>query len=422
METLIRRLLLLIMLLLPLVAVAEGQIKRIEINGLKYSDVRTVERELPFQMGDTWQTEYAEVASRRLRNLGLFSSATILPPDSDGVVRISVDDRWPIWLLPEATRSDSGASSAGLALTHHNLWGLHHKFRLAGRWDTGKNFTTNNGNSYQGSYAWRRVADSRFGLDISFDRGRSIYDAYQNGSFSSSYVQEKQSWSGGVSYGFGPVPGEGWDARLGFSTDMTAYDLRSGPLLSDVRGLRRQAIQLSANYRMINDRVTWITGHAFDYSLDFADKGIGSSINSYRQRVSLRRHIGVGRDNTVSYRINAGLATGEVLRDGLFDIGNRSGMRGYYPGELQGDAYIYGTLEGRYPLELNNNIQLVGFVDAGHVNRDGKRALGKSIVAGVGGGVRWTLRWLVNGTIRVDGAYGVATQRWRLHLGTGHSF
>lgn len=373
-------------------------------------------------MGDEWKIEFGDIASRRIRNLGLFSKAVVLPPDQNGVVHIRVDDRWPLWLLPEATRSDNGASSAGLALTHHNLWGLHHKLRLAARWDTGKNFTANNGNSYQGSYAWRRIADSNFGINLSFNRGRRIFDAFQNGILSSTYFQQNQSWSGGISYGFGPVPGEGWDVRLGFSINETAYELRNGPLLSDVLGLRRQAVQVSANYRLLDDHITWITGNEFDYSLDIAHKGVGSAINSYKQTISLRRHIDIGKQNTLSYRINAGLATGEVLRDGLFDVSNSSGMRGYYSGELQGNAYIYGTLEGRHPLEINSNFQLVAFVDAGHVNRNGRRALGKSIVAGVGGGVRWTLRWLVNGTLRADVAYGVATHRWRLHLGTGQAF
>jgi len=422
MESMIQRLLLLAMLLFPMLAVAENQIKHIEINGLKYSDARTVERELPFEAGDVWKDEYGEVASRRLRNLGLFSEAIVLPPDDNGIVHIRVNDRWPLWLLPEATRKDNGASSAGLTMTHHNLWGLNHKLRMAVRRDTGKNFSSNSGTSYQGSYAWRRIGDSNFGFDASFDKGSSIFDAYQNGAFTSSYFQEKQSWSSGISYGFGQVPGEGWDARLGFSADETAYTLRGGPLLPDVRGLRRQALQASASYRLVNDYITWFTGHEFDYSLNIAHKAVGSTINSYRQTVSLRRYLDIGNQNTLNYRINAGLATGEILRDGLFDVGSSGGMRGYYSGDLQGNAYIYGTLEVRHPWEINSNVQLVAFVDAGHVNRDGSSALGKAVAVGIGGGVRWTLRWLVNGTLRVDGAYGVATHRWRIHLGTGQSF
>jgi len=425
METIIYRVMLLALLLAPFSVMAENRIKHIEINGLEYSDARVVTRELPFEVGDAWKDEYGEVASRRLRNLGLFSEAIVRPPDDNGTVHIRVNDRWPLWLLPEATRKDNGASSAGLTMTHHNLWGLNHKLRLAVRADAGKNFSSiasNNGISYQVSYAWRRIGDSNFGFDASIDRSSNVFDAYQNGILTSSYIQEKQRWSSGISYGFGPVPGEGWDVRLGFLADETAYSLKSGPPLSDVRGLRRQALQASTSYRLVNDYITWFTGNEFDYSLSVAHKAVGSTINSYRQTTSLRRHIDMGQQNTLSYRINAGLLTGDILSDGLFDVGNSKGMRGYYSGDLQGNAYIYGTLEGRYPWKINSNVQLVAFVDAGHVNRDGKGALGKAIAIGVGGGVRWTLRWLVNGTLRADVAYGSATQKWRLHLGTGQSF
>jgi outer membrane protein assembly factor BamA len=426
MESMIQRLLLLVaVLLFPTVAAAENQIKHIEIKGLEYSDARTVERELPFEAGDVWKDEYGEVASRRLRNLGLFSEAIVSPPDDNGIVHIRVNDRWPVWLLPEATRKDNGVSSAGLTMTHHNLWGLNHKFRLAVRADTGKNFSSiasNNGTSYQGSYAWRRIGDSNFGFDASFDRGSNDFDAYQNGILTSSYFQETQSWSSGISYGFGPVPGEGWGVRLGFSADETAYALKSGPPLSDVIGLRRHALQASTSYRLVSDHITWFTGNEFNYNLSIAHKAVGSTINSYRQTTSLRRHIDMGQQNTLSYRINAGLVTGDILRDGLFDVGNSKGMRGYYSGDLQGNAYIYGTLEGRYPWAINSNVQMVAFIDVGHVSLEGRSAYGKPIVAGVGGGVRWTLRWLVNGTLRADVAYGSATQKWRLHLGTGQYF
>ncbi|HKI59772.1 MAG TPA: hypothetical protein VKA23_01950, partial [Mariprofundaceae bacterium] len=332
-------------------------------------------RELPFSEGDEWRSGFAEVGERRLRNLGLFSEAYITPPDARGVVHIRLNDRWPLWLLPEASRSDNGATSAGITLTEHNLWGLHHHLRLATRRDTGKNFSGSNGTSYQGSYLWRRINDSNFGLDASMNEGTSIFDAYQNGLLTSSYLQDNQSWSAGIRYGFGPVPGEGWDVRLGFSANKSAYSLRSGPALADVVGLRRQAVQFSASFRMVDDHITWLTGTMIDYTANVAHKALASDINSYSQTISWRRHLDLGSQNTLGYRINAGLRTGNILRDGLFDVGSRNQMRGYYPGELQGNAYIYGTLEGRHPLEINSNFQLVAFVDAGHVSRNGQGAL-----------------------------------------------
>lgn len=404
------------------IANAENEINRIEISGLKYSNARVVIRELPFHEGEIWQPDFAAEGERRLRNLGLFSEAYIQPPDELGVVRIRVHDRWPLWVLPEATRSDRGSSSAGATLTYYNMWGLNHQLRLKTKWDTGTNFTANNGNSYDTSYIWRRVNDSKISLDIAYAGGRSLYDAYQNGQLASTYILDQQSWSGGMSYALGSIPGEGWDVRLGVSTNVSHYTLNAGALLPDIKDARRQQIQFSAGYQMADNRITWLTGTFFNYSLGISHKSLGSGINSYTQAVSYRRHIDIGNQRTFSYRLNAGLVTGNNLRDSLFDIGGSTGIRGYYAGELQGDAYLFGTVEGRYPLNEGSNFQLVAFSDFGHIRNNGKAALGKNIVAGFGAGMRWTLRWLINGTFRADYAYGTATHRWRAHVGVGQAF
>jgi outer membrane protein assembly factor BamA len=420
----LRRCFIILLVLLSGTAYADAdiQIKDIKISGLEYSRARVVLRELPFSEGDVWRTEFAGIGARRLKNLGLFSEAVIAPPNKHGVVHITVNDRWPHWVLPEASRSDNGASSAGLTLTEHNLWGLHHNLRVAAKRDTGKDFSGNNGNSYQGSYQWRRVKDSNYGLDMSINSGESNFDAYDNGVISSSYFLKQTGWSAGVSYGFGPVPGEGWDARLGFSSNDRAYTIRSGPILPDIQDLHRQAIQLSASHSMVSNQITWLTGSRFNYAVTIAHQSLGSDINSYRQTIGWSRYLDFGDQNTLNFRLKGGWLAGDILRDGLFDLGSRDEIRGYFPGELQGNIYAYGTVEGRYLIEPGSNVQLVAFVDAGHVRNQGQQALDTPIVAGAGVGVRWTLRWLVDGTLRADVAYGSATKKWRAYIGTGQAF
>jgi len=134
----------------------------------------------------------------------------------------------------------------------------------------------------------------------------------------------------------------------------------------------------------------------------------------------LRDHVPIGRDRTMDLRLDGGLAGGEVLRDGLFDIGNRNQLRGYFPGEVQGKRYLLGTVEGRFPLHPGSNVQWVGFVDVAWMG--GRLQAPARVFAGAGAGVRWTLRWLVRGTIRADAAWGVATRRWRFYLGTRQAF
>ena len=397
-------------------------IKSIEINGLKRTKPRVIRRNLPFSEGDIWQSGDAKTGERRLLNLGLFSMAHISPPDEKGVVRIRVKERWPFFLLPEGSRQDTGKTSVGLALTDHNLWGLNHNLRLAIREDTGKNFSGLSGTSYQGNYLWRRIGDGPVNLAVSFNKGRSIFDAYSNASLVSQYKQDTTSWSARLDYMLGPVFSEGWNLGLGFSSDRTDYTLASGPALTTVQGSRRNAVQSTVGYRFLDNHITWITGTLFDYRLDVAHSALGSTLNVYRHTASLRLYLPLNEPNTLDIRIDGGGATGKVLQDGLFDIGGGHQMRGYWPGELQGTYYAYGTVEGRFPISSGGNFALVGFSDIGNIWNHGQSAFHKSVIVGVGMGARLTLRWLVHGIFRADAAYGVATKKWRFYFGTGQAF
>ncbi len=398
-------------------------IKTIAIEGLERTQERVVLRQLPFTAGNVWQSHFAEQGERWLRNLGLFSEVHIYAPDDNGTVRVQLRERWSLWILPQFSRHDNGASSAGIALDEYNMWGLNHHLRLAYRRDTGKNFSTLNGSSYEASYLWSRIRDSRLSMGLAAGKGTSIFDTYQNGQLVSEYLQNGKSGSVSLGYALGPVPGEGWDASFGFALNHTAFRLLSGPPQADVIGTRKHSLLAGVHYRQIDDQIIWLSGTAFDYTLDVAHQALGSTINVYRQTLSIRSYIPIHeQQNTLNLRANAGLASGDVLRDGLFDLGNRDNIRGYYPGEIQGKAYLYGTIEGRFLLYPDSNVQVVTFSDAGYIPGTSHSVQGKKTFFGLGAGLRWTLRWLVRGTIRGDAAYGIATKRWRFYLGTGQTF
>jgi len=409
------------LLLTGLAEAEEQRVLSIEIIGLERTDERTVIRQLPFVVGDIWQDDFAPTGERWLRNLGIFSEAHISRPDERGHVSIHLRERWSLWVLPTFSRKDTGASSAGVTVDEYNLWGLNHHLRLSGREDTGKNFSTANGSSYAVAYDWRRIADSKLSISAATDWGRSSFDAYKNGVQVAQYAQDGRSVSLMLSYGFGPVPGEGLSVSAGFSGSNSSFALLSGLAQPDVIGNRKRTVIGGISYQNVNNEITWFSGTAYDYSLAVSHKALGSTINVYRQSLSIRSYVPFDDHNTINLRLNAGLVSGDVLRDGLFDIGNRTGIRGYYPGEVQGKSYVYGTVEGRYLLSPESNVQLVAFSDVGLV-RGGSAFQGKTFFAGMGGGIRWTLRWLVNGTIRGDAAYGFASRRWRFYLGSGQAF
>ncbi len=182
-------------------------------------------------------------------------------------------------------------------------------------------------------------------------------------------------------------------------------------------------MQVDLSYNLVDDHITWLTGFRFNYAIDVAHAILGSTINVYRQNVAMSSHLPVpGTHNTFDFRVSGGGASGKVLQDGLFDIGGSRGLRGYLPGELQGTYYLYANLEGRFPVSRGGNFQLVGFTDLGQIWNRRRPALGKSLIVGMGGGARITLRWLVKGTFRSDIAYGMATHNWRVYFGTGQVF
>ena len=398
-------------------------IRGIVIDGLKRTQPRTVLRELPFGQGDVWTERDAPEAERRLRNLGLFSNVTVSPPDADGQVHILVQERWAIWLLPEISRHDNGDTSAGVTFTDYNLWGLRHQVRLAYRRDTGKNFGGGaSGTSYQSSYLWRRINDSKWDLDLHGTRGRQIFDAYSNGVVQSQYLSNVDNTGLALHYTFGPVPGEGTTTTIGFDDTNTKYTLLGGPVQPDVLGQRRHALTLGIDYQFLDDNITWLIGRRMGYTLNVAHKALGSSIQVYRQTAYYRDYYELSGQKTLNLRLDGGIASGDVLRDGLFDIGGGSNVRGYVAGELQGSAYLEGGIESRVPLEFNSNLQWVAFTDMGYLARKAQASNSKSFAVGTGTGVRWTLRWLVNGIIRADVAYGWNTRKWRFYLGTGQAF
>lgn len=407
----------------PLIADKAPQlIQDITIEGLERTRPRTVLRQLPFRPGDRWQPSMAETGERWLRNLGLFSEVHIRPPDHRGIVHIIVRERWSLWLLPQFSRKDNGDSSAGMALDEYNFWGLNHHLHLAYIRDTGKNFSNLNGTSYQAGYDWLRIRDSMWNLHLSGSRGNALFDSYQQGALVAQYLQSGNNIALSVDYGLGPVPDEGWSLSFGLSLNHTNFHLLAGPPQADVQGTRKHAILAGASYRQLDDRITWIRGTAFDYQASYAPKWLGSTIHVLRQTLSWRNYQPIHGHDTINYRLEAGLATGEVLRDGLFDLGNRNGIRGYYPGEVQSKSYLIGSLEGRFLPWQDGNIQLVPFADVGILPGRSYAYAGKNTFIGVGAGIRWTLRWLIHGTLRGDAAYGFATHRWRFYLGTGQAF
>ncbi len=409
-------------LIVPVAAQAMTEVRSIRISGIERSRPALVLRELPFAPGDRWRDGMAAQAERRLRNLGLFRRVAVVPPDEDGVVEVRLRERWSFWILPTVSRRDDGRSTIGITLDEYNLWGLGHHLRLAGKEDTGKNFSGGDGQTFEAGYHWARIRDSRASLGLACRQGESVYVGFDRGRSVANYLEDRRAWSVRLDYALAPVPGEGWSTGLMLAGDDRRLRLIDGRALPDVGDARVRLAGFSLGYRRIDDHITWLTGTGFDYALVVADGRLGSDLDYVQQTTTLRHHRRLRPGTTLDLRLAAGTIDGDTLRPTLFDLGNRNTIRGYFPGELQATSYLFGTIEVRTLSHPDGNLQIVAFTDIGRLRNHGERPFGRSLVVGLGSGLRWTLRWLVHGTLRLDAAYGLANRRWRLYLGTRQAF
>ena len=393
MATLIRVLLALILFIPPLVA---ATIRSIEIRGLHDSREALVRRELPFAIGDPWRPELAEETRKRLLALGVFSEAHVLPPDEKGKVVVLVHERWPLWLVPTATRRDTGDSWIGLSLIHYNLAGLAHQGRLALRNYTGTNFSAwRRVRDWQASHFWRRIGGGAFSLRS--EAAQVIAPG-----------ERSEGLGMMLERALGPTP------ELGATVGIGAFVLRRGGM----RPMHVQGLRAVFSWADVFDHLDWQEGARLRLQWQLAPRWGAADTRWDEAWGEWARYLPLdARGDTINLRLAAAVRRGDFARIGLLDPSGGQGVRGYLPGEAGGRAYLLGSLEARLLVPGAENVQGVLFGDVALVHA---RAWAPWI--GLGIGLRWTLRWLAHGTLRLDVARGLRTRRWRVHLGAGQAF
>jgi len=257
---------------------------------------------------------------------------------------------------------------------------------------------------------------------LPYNQGRSVFVGFDAGQSIANYQEQRHELLFDVNYGLGPVPGEGWTVHTGLVRSNRSFALIDGAALPDVDDTRTTNVLVGLAYRLVDNHVTWLSGEVFNYEISQGLHALGSEQESLAHAISWREYRSLGQGRTVNIRLNGGQIIGDSQRNDRFDLGNRNEIRGYFPGELLATRYLFGTIEGRFPHEPNSNLFYAAFADIGHLSDRGDNPLGRSLITGLGVGIRWTLRWLVRGTLRIDLAYGEATHNLRLYVGTGQAF
>lgn len=158
-----------------------------------------------------------------------------------------------------------------------------------------------------------------------------------------------------------------------------------------------------------------LSGMRANFSVEVASKWLGGDTQFVKYRASASRYFKVGSANQVlAFRLAGGIGEGSLPNHERFNIGGGETVRGYKPGDLQGDRMFY--LNSEYRFKLTQALQAALFVDVGQAwnKADG---FPSSVKIGYGAGLRLDTPL---GIMRLD--YGIGEQGGRFTFGIGPSF
>lgn len=153
----------------------------------------------------------------------------------------------------------------------------------------------------------------------------------------------------------------------------------------------------------------WLTGRYPQWGITFGlDKSLTGNSSDYMLNAvfDLKRSFVFSNYHQVQTRLMTGISTGALLKNNRFFLGGENGLRGYTQLSFGGENINLFSLEYRFPLLYETDINLSGlalthtlqgvlFSDWGRVSEDRSALFNlPEYKLGVGGGVRWFVDFL----------------------------
>ena len=162
------------------------------------------------------------------------------------------------------------------------------------------------------------------------------------------------------------------------------------------------------NIPFVQEYLEWLTGQYPQWGITFGfDKNLTGNSSDYTLNAvfDLQRSFIFSNYHQIQTRLMTGVSTGELLKNTRFFLGGDNGVRGYTPLRFGGENINLFTLEYRFPLLYETDINLSGlalthtlqgifFVDAGTVASRSLLLNLEDYRSSIGGGIRWFVDFL----------------------------
>jgi outer membrane protein insertion porin family len=402
-------------------ALAEGRIEAIKIQGLHKTKDYVVRRELLFHPGDVFNVNAVNQSLRRLFQLQYFSDVKAQPgpgtqPDTVDVIVVVVEQRTAMVSLGAGYATVTGIQ--GLIGVRDSDFGGNGQTVAASY-----NSTSLNGNNFTLSFHEPFFEGTRTALDFLGFNQTTIPTDYSRG-FNNSFQYNLYQQGGQVTFtqpigpinfftyglksvvtAFGP-PTFGTAAPAGFPfTPGTVNALLIGGI-QDTR----------------NDPALPTAGHRIELDTEIALTTLGGGFSFQKYDLDYQHFFPVGGESTIVGHVHLGSGSIALPIQEQYYLGGQTTLRGFTTGRFRGDDIVLITGEYRFPLsnlpffKHFTGIQAIIFVDAGDTQPHGTGyTFNLHADAGLGIQVKTAL-----GPFRVD--YGVSNEGGQLWITTGALF
>ncbi len=398
-------------------------ITRIEFLGNNVTREIILRQEMSIEEGDPVDMIKIEESRQAIMDLELFKEVSAkLVPDTEGqILQIEVSEKYYTLPIPKLERSADGDLEYGGELRFYNLFGYNQRLILDGaakELDNG-----NHGEQYELLYSINRIPGTAFGLDLSatqellqehITQTANVQGEYERDTRNLSFIISRWLRTDGRS--------QGWRGLIGMDFTRNEYDFLSGTsgLVQDEDIV---AFRTGTEFTQVNELPFQRRGTEYGAGLRISSPDLGSDNDFQTLELFYRRYKPRGQEphDNLNYQFRIGLSNGFPNETDAFTLGSSTTLRGYDLNSITGHHYALANLEYLKPWAQHPQIRGVLFADIGNTYYKGEVDL-LDLKGSLGLGLRWKIRWLVNVDLRLDAAYAVDIDDYKIYGGTSHTF